>query len=131
MQGPTHRPRGRLRLRFSRLKHHPDLLDAVIKGLRAVPGVASVDGILFAGSVLIQYDSAKADTRRFWDDIESVLAAHGLQHDPRPLARQLPGGGGRQTDGAGIVADAAAALADKLAGKLAERCALAVLAVLF
>jgi hypothetical protein len=140
MYGQPHHPRGRLRLRFSRLKHNSEQLTSVMDALRLVPGVERVEGSPYSGGILISYHGTSGDKRRFWDDIETVLATHGLHHNPRPLARQArpPAASGRVSraeagaGAAGVAADALVdKLVDKLAGKLAERCALALVAALF
>lgn len=127
MSGNTHHLRGRLRLRFSNLKNNLPQLSRVIEALRDVAGVDAVEASPFTGGMLIHYDPAAGDTPRFWDEIEAVLAAHGLYHDPRPLKRQLgssTSGAGRQSGG---MVDG---LVDKFIDKLAERSALALVAAL-
>ena len=88
MDDPTHHLCGRLRLRFSRLKNDPRQLTAVTASLRAVPGVIDIEASPFTGALLIDFDRGSADKPQFWDDIENLLAAHGLHHNPRPMARQ-------------------------------------------
>ncbi len=88
MYGQTHQLHGRLRLHFSHLKNNFALLAGVMESLRSVAGVSAVEGSPITGGMLVFYDTAIGATRQFWDDIESVLRSHGLQHDPRPLGRQ-------------------------------------------
>ena len=128
MYGQTHHLRGRLRLRFSHLKNNFTQLTGVIESLQAVAGVSSVEGTPLTGGMLVFYDTAIGDTRKFWDDIEAVLKLHGLHHNPRPLARQ-PGAAAPSRAGA-AASGIAGLLVDKLADKLVERSAMALRAAL-
>lgn len=128
MAGNIHHLRGRLRLRFSNLKNNLEQLTGVIETLRGVAGVAAIEASPYTGGMLIHYDQAAGDTRRFWDDIEAGLALHGLHHDPRPLRRQnAPGAPGR---GRALAPGVADTLVDKLVDKLIERSAVALVAAL-
>lgn len=129
MYGQTHHLRGRLRLRFSQLKNHSEQLSAVTASLRRIAGIHTVEDSPYTGGILIHYDSASGDTRRFWDDIAATLEAHGLHHDPRPLARRsMPAAPANTGSGAGGAL--VAAVGGVVVDKLVERCALALFAAL-
>jgi hypothetical protein len=89
MDAPTHHLRGRLRLRFSQLKNNVGELSGVIESLRDVAGIDAIEASPHTGGMLIHYDPAAGDTRRFWNDVEAALVSHGLHHNPRPMARRV------------------------------------------
>lgn len=123
MTAHTHHLPGRLRLRFSRLKQQRGLLDQVVNALRNVDGVSSADGNFITGGILIHYDKSVAQKETFWRDVERVLLAHHLEHDPRPLGRQ-PGTAARA--GQKVMDRVASVMVDKLI----ERSAVALVAAL-
>lgn len=128
MPGNNHHLRGRLRLRFSTLKNDLPRLTGVIESLRGVAGVDAVEASPYTGGMLIHYDPAAGDTRRFWDDVQTALASHSLYHDPRPLQRQA--GAGAPGRKAGVADALAGKLVDKMLDKLVERSAVALVAAL-
>lgn len=89
MTAHTHPLPGRLRLCFSRLKQQRGLLDQVVTGLQHVAGVSAAEGNASTGGILIHYDTGSASSESFWRSVEAVLLANHLEHDPRPLGRQL------------------------------------------
>lgn len=124
MTAHTHHLPGRLRLRFSRLKQQRGLIEQIVTALRGVPGVASADGNAVTGGILIHYDTQAARYEPFWRDLELVLLAHHLEHDPRPLGRQ-PGTPGAVAE---LGQKVAAGVAKLLVDKLVERSAVALVA---
>ena len=97
MHIPTDTQQGRLRLRFSQLKHQTEQLGSMAAAMRAIEGVLMVETIAQSGGFLIHYDALIGKTPAFWDGVEAVLLAHKLLLNPRPLARlqgPLPGAPG-------------------------------------
>lgn len=132
MNRPTHELPGRLRLRFTQLKRDPYQLSVVTEAMRNVAGVMSVEESPITGGMLIHYAAGLGASRKFWNDIEVILLAHHLHHDPRPLGRQAPAPaselGRRMVGGVidGIVDGVSGALVDKLV----KRSAVALVAAL-
>lgn len=122
MNGQRHHLPGRLRLRFTQLKQDTGRLAMVAAAMRDVDGVQSVEASPFCGGMLINYDAAMGASRTFWNDIEEVLLAHQLQHNPRPLGRQE---GMRDPDGTGMGRTPAHGADGAVVDKVIERCALA------
>ncbi|PWF48612.1 hypothetical protein C7C56_010945 [Massilia glaciei] len=62
----------------------------MLAALANVDGVISVGANAITGGMLIYYDAIKGNTRKFWDEVEHVLAAHRLQQDLWPTRRRRP-----------------------------------------
>lgn len=134
MNGQHHHLPGRLRLRFTQLKNNLAQLAAVSEALRGVDGILSVETSPFTGGILIHYHAAVGATARFWSDIETVLQAHELNHDPRPLGRRpqgsivpspVPMGKGKD-----LGRKLALGMTEAVVDKLIERSAVALVAAL-
>ncbi len=119
----AHHLPGRLRLRYRRLKQQRGLIEQIVEALREVPGISSADGNPITGGILIHYDVRAAIHEPFWRDLELVLLAHHLEHDPRAFGRESGQGGRAAALGQTVVNGVA-----KLVDKLLERPALALVA---
>ncbi|MES3024808.1 MAG: hypothetical protein V4857_24830 [Pseudomonadota bacterium] len=114
---------GRLRLRFSQLKHDAARRQRVLAALADIEGVISVGANAITGGMLIYYDAIKGNTRMFWDTVEQVLAAHHLQQDLWPAPRRRPASAFHR--------DGAAAAYAAPAGSIFQRSARVLAAAIF
>lgn len=123
MRGQTQHPRGRLRLRFSELRHHPLRLGRVCDELRAIEGIQLIEASQLNGAMLIHYDARQARGPGFWDAIESVLDRNRLYQHAAPAEPS-------RTSSSDVKKAVTDTLADTLVKKLVERSALALVAAI-
>lgn len=92
MQPPSPTHPGRLRLRFTQLKQQAEQLAHIAAAMRTIEGVTAVASNPVTGGLLIDFEPLIGKTASFWDQVESVLLAHQLMLDPRPLGSRPNGG---------------------------------------
>jgi len=123
MRGQTQHPRGRLRLRFSELRHAPLRLGRVCDELRAIEGIELIEASQLNGAMIIHYDARQARGPGFWDAIEAVLDSHRLyQHAAPAEPSRISSSEAGQA--------AANTVDDTLVKKLVERSAMALVAAI-
>lgn len=93
---------GRVRLRFTQLRQSPGRLATLCADLVGVNGVTSVNSRASTGGVLIRYTPGAGAVGRFWDELDTVLLAHHLDHAPLVGARRTspPPSSGKASVGA-------------------------------
>lgn len=118
----VHHTPGRLRIKFSQLRHRPDLARQAESRISAIHGVRSAQVSTVTGSLLVRYDPRAAHPDQLFSSLDQMCSQLGLFG--------MQAGCSQTTQLDPLSAKVAGKLMDMVVEKCVERSALALLGVL-